>query len=154
MEISLLADKPEASGVIAQWYYDEWLTNVSDITVEAVRDQVSKTANRGKVPLTIIAHKNNEFIGTIQLKLYENKNHPEYEHWLGGMYVKSSHRGQGVSTVLIEQAIKHALQANVLCLYLQCENHNIELYKKHGFTFLHEGKHRIPVSIMMLELNT
>ena len=154
MEISLLADKPDASGIIAQWYYDEWLTNVSGITVEDVSDQISKTSNRDKVPLTVIAHKNNELIGAIQLKLYENKIYPEYEHWLGGMYVKSQYRGQGVSTILIKQAIKHALQASISCLYLQCESHNINLYKKHGFKFLHEGKHRIPVSIMMLALKT
>jgi len=154
MDISLLADKPEASGIIAQWYYDEWLSNVSDITVERVHEQVSKTGNRGKVPLTVIALKNEEFIGAVQLKLYENKCYPEYQHWLGGMYVKPQYRGQGISSVLIKQALIHALQVNVACLYLQCESHNIGLYQKHGFKFLHEGKHRMPVSIMMLELNT
>ncbi|MCT7943034.1 GNAT family N-acetyltransferase [Shewanella holmiensis] len=154
MEISLLADKPEASKVIAQWYFDEWLSNVPDITVEFIQDKVSKAGNRDKIPLTVVAHNDQELIGVVEVKLHENRHYPDYEHWLGGIYVKPSHRGQGISSVLIGQGIEYAAQFGVSSLYLQCESHNVGLYERHGFKFLHEGKHRLPVSIMMLELST
>ncbi len=85
MELSLLADKPEESKIIAQWYYDEWLSNVHDVTLELVRGKVSRAINRDQIPLTVLAHKDQKLVGVVELEFHENKNHSEYEHWLGGM---------------------------------------------------------------------
>ncbi|MGP8305329.1 hypothetical protein [Vibrio sp. YIC-376] len=44
-------------------------------------DIALKASNTG-IPLSIVAHKNGNLIGTLELKFRENKNYPEYEHWL------------------------------------------------------------------------
>ena len=155
MEISLLADNPQESKVIAQWYYDEWAGIAPDMTIGQVHEKVAKAINRDQVPLTVLAHQNNELVGVAELKFRENKNHPEYEHWLGGIFVNPDYRGQGISNLLIKKVKEHAIRLGVECLHLQCESHNVALYKKHGFNVLHEANHcQIKVAIMRWLVNT
>lgn len=155
MEISLLADKPHESKVIAQWYFDEWASIAPDMTIGQVHEKVSKAINRDQVPLTVLAHQNNELVGVAELKLRENKNYHEYKHWLGGIFVNSDYRGQGISNILINKVKENAIRLGVECLHLQCENHNVALYKKHGFNVLHKANHgKIEVVIMRWLVNT
>jgi putative hydrolase of the HAD superfamily len=154
MNISLLADHPHESNTIAQWYYDEWLSSIPGITIERISEKIAKSNNRTKVPLILLSYINNELVGVVELKFRENKNYPDYEHWLGGLYVKPQHRGQGISHSLIEEAKKHAIQLGVTEIYLQCESKNIELYKKHHFSVLHSASHgETPVTIMRCSTN-
>ncbi len=153
MEISLLAENPQASKVIAQWYYDEWLSEVDGVSIENISDNVLKSATLDRLPATLLGYKADDLVGVVEVKYRENKNYPEYEHWLGGLFVKMACRGQGISSILISKAINYARNSEIQELYLQCESHNIDLYKKHGFKLLHSGKHRVPVSIMKLDIN-
>jgi putative hydrolase of the HAD superfamily len=150
MRISLLADYPHETVKIAQWYYDEWLSNIPGLTVEKVAEKISNSNNRSELPLILLGHKRGELVGVVELKNNENKNYPEYEHWLGGLYVKPDYRGEGLSHALIEEAKKRADQLGIKKLYLQCESDNIELYERHNFLSLHNATHSgIPVTIML-----
>jgi len=104
MEISLLADNPQESKVIARWYYDEWASIAPDMTIGQIQEKVAKAINRDQVPLIVLAHQNNELVGVAELKFRENKNHPEYEHWLDGLFVTPDYRGQGISNLLIKKS--------------------------------------------------
>lgn len=46
-------------------------------------------------------------------------------------------RGKGYSTVILEHTFAHAKTQGIPSLYLQCEQHNIDLYLKHEFEVLH-----------------
>lgn len=72
MKISLLADHPHESKNIAQWYYDEWLSSIPNITIECISEKIDKSNNRTKVPLIILSHINKELAGVIELKFHEN----------------------------------------------------------------------------------
>ena len=155
MEISLLADSLQESIAIARWYYDEWASIAPDMTFKQIHEKVVEGVNRNQVPLTVLAHQNDELVGVAELKFRENKHYPEYEHWLGGLFVNPDYRGQGVSRLLIENVKEHAIRLGVECLHLQCESHHVELYKRYGFIALHEAKHcDIPVLIMRCLVNT
>jgi len=153
IDVWLLSDRPQASKIMARWYYDEWLTDVKGVTAEQVNEKVLQAASASPLPAALLGYINHELIGAVELKLHENKHYPDYEHWLGGVYVKPSHRGLGVASKLITQAIAYARKSGVVKLYLQCESHNEALYKQHGFKVLHSGRHRVPVSIMMIVIN-
>jgi putative hydrolase of the HAD superfamily len=155
MELSLLADHPHEIRKIAQWYYDEWLSAIPDITIDRISEKISQSGNRKKIPLFILAHINNQLAGVVELKFRENKNYPEYTHWLGGLFVNPSYRGNGISHILIKEAKKYAIKLGVVQLYLQCESYNIALYEKHNFSILHKANHgEIPVTIMLWSKNT
>jgi len=142
MEVSLLADCPDCYKQIAKWYFDEWASLVPNAKLGEVEEKVlARAANRTDIPLAFVVHNKGALVGAADLKFRENADYPEYEHWLGGVYVDRQHRGQGVASVLIEYAKRHALKLAIPRLYLQCESHNIALYQKAGFVCLHQAKH-------------
>ena len=151
MDISSLADHPHEVNKIAMWYYNEWAHSFPSVTEAMVYENVAeKSINRDEIPLAIVVHDANELIGVAELKFHENKNYPEYEHWLGGVFVEPSKRSNGVSSLLISEAKKRATKLGVSKLYLQCESHNLSLYKKHDFKELHQAVHHdISTTIMV-----
>ncbi len=142
MEISLLADHPSEAPKIAKWYYDEWARIAPNVTEEMVLENViGKSVNRKQIPLSLVAHKAEELVGVLELKLRENKNYPEYENWVGGVFTSPLHRGKGIASYLLREAKILAVELNIDKLYLQCESFNVGLYERHGFKALHQAKH-------------
>lgn len=105
MKIATLADHPEAVPVIAQWYFNQWGHEIPGLTLDTLISKVrEKARNRIDFPLAITLHEGDELVAVAELKFRENQNHPEYEHWLGGVYVSESHRGKGYLSVLVDRA--------------------------------------------------
>lgn len=156
MEISLLADHPHEVSKIAKWYFDEWGDSTPGITQEIVLEKVrEKSINRNKIPMTIVAYIDGELVGALELKIRENKHYPEYENWIGGVFITPSHRGHGIANQLLDKAKKLAIELGVQRLYLQCESFNIPLYLKNGFTVLHQAQHHgIEITIMVWEASS
>lgn len=153
MNISFLADRPEYAKQIAQWYYDEWGRSVPDVTVETIHEKVlEKSLSRKQFPLSLVLHEDQELLATAELKFREHKSYPEYEHWIGGVYVHPDHRGKGLSNLIVAEAKAHVLALGIKLLYLQCEEHNIALYRKHGFKELLKTEHLdVTTTIMVWE---
>jgi len=151
MEILFLADMPNESLKIAQWYFDEWAYTVPGVTVDMVHQKVlDKSKNRMEIPLILLVHEDKELAGVAELKLRENLNHPEYEHWIGGVYVSPGLRGKGYASALISKAKSHAIELGIKSLYLQCEDHNIDLYLRHDFKILHNSEHNSVKTTIMV----
>ena len=156
MKIGLLADHPQEIAHITQWYYDQWARHFPHVTREMVSRKITeKAVNRDQFPLAIVIHEGNTLIAVAELKFRENANYPEYEHWLGGVYVTSSQRGLGVATKLITQALSLSQCMGVKTLYLQCESNHVALYKKHGFEVCHHTLHgEVATTIMACSLSS
>ncbi len=150
MQVSFLSEQPQFVPTIAQWYFQEWASMVPDVTVQMVKDNVAKKSlSRDSVPTAMVAHDQHELLGAIELKLRENKHYPQYEHWIGGVFVAPEHRRKGIAKTLVNAAKKHAQQLGIDVVYLQCESHNVGLYQQLGFVSLHQAKHHdIETTIM------
>ncbi len=136
MEVSFLAEQSHHCKSIAQWYYDEWAKNY-DVPFNAVLDDVkSKSKSKKDFPLCFVATENNEAIGAVELKLYENKQY-DYKHWLGGLFVLPSYRRLAIGKELIQLALNHSQKLGIEVLYLQCKNDHSSLYSSFGFTCIH-----------------
>jgi GNAT superfamily N-acetyltransferase len=84
--------------------------------------------------LAFVALRENEPLGTVSLKLKEVEILPQYEHWLGTLFVHESHRGKGIGSLLIEAAAKEANRLGIGELYLYTRNRkNERLYAKLGW---------------------
>ena len=154
MKISLLIDYPEAVGKIAKWHYHEGGHLSLEMTEEVIYQKVlEKAAHRDVIPLAIVVHHEKELIGVLELKRHENKNYPEYEYWIGGVFVDPIWRGQGGAGSMIAMAKEKAKQLGITTLYLQCESRNIDLYQRHGFIIIHQAYyHNIETTIMQFEV--
>ena len=155
MKITSLADNPSDAKLIAKWYFDEWGYTIPSITEEMVLEKVtSRAANRVDFPLILTARERNSVVGAAELKFRENKDYPEYTHWIGGVYVTKEMRGNGYAKALVLKAIQHSAALGIKKLYLQCEEHNKGLYVKLGFQPLHEAVHNgVNTTIFVLEID-
>jgi GNAT superfamily N-acetyltransferase len=133
MEISLLADNPSAIDTVASWYFNEWCQDNGSYNKEEVAEKVSASINRDTAPILIIGKVNGVLAGSAELKIREMDIYPEFEFWLGGVYVTQQARGQGVASKLVKEIISLAHKIGVKKLYLQTEDLTGGLYLHHGF---------------------
>ncbi|MBD3584522.1 GNAT family N-acetyltransferase [Salinimonas sp. HHU 13199] len=136
MNVSFLAEQSHHSKTIAQWYYDEWAKNYNVPFNAVFEDVKSKSKSKNDVPLCFVATENNEAVGAVELKLYENKQY-DYKHWLGGLFVIPGYRRLGIGKKLIQLALDHSQKLGIEDLYLQCKNEHSYLYSSFGFTGIH-----------------
>ncbi|ASP39515.1 GNAT family N-acetyltransferase [Bacterioplanes sanyensis] len=153
MEYCLLADEPAAANTVAQWYYDQWCKASGRATFEAVFENVSASINREKPPLIVLCKHNNHIIGAAELKLREMAAYPEYEFWLGGVYVTQEYRGQGIAAQLVARIIEIAQGFGITYLHLQTEDLTGGLYRQFGFEHLHQVNSKgIEVTVMRAQI--
>jgi GNAT superfamily N-acetyltransferase len=138
MELSLLADHPEAADVVARWYFDQWAYLTPGKTLEQVKARVAASVSRQSAPMLVLARRNGVVIGAAELKIREMEIYPDKEFWLGGVYVDEAERGKGVAASLVNEVLSRAKAAGIQRLYLQTEKLDGGLYTKHGFQPLEE----------------
>ena len=96
-------------------------------------DKVSASINRNIAPILVLAKDDDILVGSAELKVREMEIYPEYEFWLGGVYVPRHARGKGVASALVVEIISIAIKMGIKKLYLQTEDLTGGLYIRHGF---------------------
>jgi GNAT superfamily N-acetyltransferase len=134
LTFKFLADKPDAIPVVAQWYFDEWQRFLKHESVVETRVALQQYMNRDRLPLMILMVSGSQTIGVAQLKFHELADmFPDKEHWLGGIYVAPSRRGQGYASALVEHAVTIAADLGILTLHLQSAARDGGLYARLGW---------------------
>ena len=112
-----------------------WIGTQPGFDQEAYRSRWTRVIEE-KSGMLIVASEDDALVGTLSIDL-------DSEHGCEiGMLVKSEHRGKGIGTALLREAIRWARQRNETSLCLLVFPHNaaaIALYERHGF----EKKRRI-----------
>lgn len=149
MKLHLLANVPQAIPQIAKWYSDEWGYIGEGRSTMELEQKLTDYLNCDKLPLIIIAKKKDALIGAAQLRFHEMDIYPDREHWLGGVYVETSSRGQGVAERLITAIIDKAKILGINSINLQTEDMSGGLYKKLGWQIVEQVTyHGIKVLVM------
>ena len=134
IEFMFLADRVDAIPIISKWYFDEWGHFEQGGSIERTRDRIEDYMNRDEIPFILVATNDNDLVGAAQLKYHEMAEmFPDKEHWLGGVYVAASHRGQGYGSQIVEQIVKMAPRYGVETLHLQTEALDGGLYARLGW---------------------
>lgn len=102
------------------------------------------------LPQVFVAISDSEVIGAAELKLHEVKALPDFEYWVGGVYVSRLHRGEGVASDLTRHVMSKArTEYGVSSLYLQTEQEDGGLYKKLGWCEVTRIKYNERIRIVM-----
>jgi len=153
MKLELLADDPDAYKTVAKWYFDKWVCLIPGVTIDRLENKLSKAINRNSAPLLVLAKDRDELVGAAELKLHEMDIFPEYEYWLGGVYVKDTSRGNGIGKALTLDVKERAKSAGVKRLYLQTESLDGGLYRSCGFEDIDEVDYKgYRVLVMVAEI--
>ena len=135
LEFVFLADRADALPVVSKWYFDEWGHLLENDSIERMRDRMRAYMNRNEIPFMLLATHHNEVVGAAQLKYREMAEmFPDKEHWLGGVYVATDHRGKRYGSRIIEQIVEIAPRFGVQTLHLQTEALDGGLYARLGWT--------------------
>jgi len=152
MELSLLNDDTNAENTVTQWYFDQWCGDGS-YTLAQVSALVKNSANRTSPPLTVLAKQDQQLVGAAQLKIREMADYPQYEFWLGGVYVCEQGRGQGVAAQMVDEIIVQAKRLGITALYLQTQDLCGGLYADRGFIAIKQTQsngHQVLIMTMKL----
>src|SRR4029453_161226 len=97
MEISPLANFPDAIPALARSFYDEWHSFDSRSTA-MVEAQLTENLNRDCIPITFIAHRNSELLGSVSLDLSDFPAFDYLSPWLASLYVRPKARKAGIGS--------------------------------------------------------
>jgi GNAT superfamily N-acetyltransferase len=153
MEIELLADRCDAIPIISRWSFEQWGRRVADNTLEATIERMRQRLNRDRLPLGIVATDGPTILGAAQLKIREMDIYPQYEHWLGGVYVAAQARGKGLASRLAQEIAERAKEFDVQKLYLQTERLAGGLYARLRWKPIEQADyHGLRMLVMVREL--
>jgi len=150
VNIEYLADHPGSIQILARWLYDEWGHRSHDGTLQGMVDTLKERLNHDRLPLALVAIRESEPLGTVSLKFREVEIRPQYEHWLGTLFVHEPFRGKGIGSLLVEAAVKEARRLGISELYLYTRNkENERIYTKLGWTVVENLEYRGRPAVIM-----
>ena len=148
--VDYLADHPALTPLLAAWFFDEWGGNNPDLTVDVLETAVKERLNREKAPLCLLAFLDGHPVATTAIKIREMETHPQYEHWLGNVYVVPAYRGQGIGSKLIHHTQNEAKRIGIRDLYLYTRDRET-LYQRLGWEVLEKPQYRGRSATIMVQ---
>ncbi|MGE0321518.1 MAG: GNAT family N-acetyltransferase [Polyangiaceae bacterium] len=150
-EFAYLSDRPHAVDEVAAWWFEAW-EGWPYASSEGVAEELRGELSRDTLPIQIIALEGGAAIGSAVLKQQEmRKSFPEFEFWLGNVYVKPEYRGRKLATQLALHVESIALARGVPQLYLATEQLDGGLYAKIGYRAVVETRKRDADVLVMVK---
>ena len=118
MTIEYLADHPEFLPILAEWQHAEWGHLRPGDTLEARTNRLRSEGERGRIPLTVVAHENGIVLGSASLIPHDMDTRLELSPWLAGVFVGTDHRRKGIGAQLVRRIMAEAASLKVPILYL------------------------------------
>ena len=150
LSFEFLADRPEDIPTITAWWYEVWADRMGDIA--SYTRNFAATLGTEDLPLDILAVQEGKPIGTAALKYYEmRETYPDYQYWLGSVYVKPACRGQGIAARLAGRVVELARQRGLPQIYLQTVDLSGGLYAALGWEPLHRLVYKGDETLVMVK---
>jgi predicted N-acetyltransferase YhbS len=141
MTIEYLADHPEFLSILAAWQHAEWGYLRPGDTIEARTKRLRGEGERGRIPLTVVAHENGEVLGSASLIPHDMDTRMELSPWLAGVFVGPDYRRKGIGAQLVRRIMAEAASLEVPILYLYTV-HSENFYSALGWSLQEHTTYR------------
>jgi len=118
VRISHLIEHPEYIPQLAQWLFEQWGSILGEETPEARIKKLRTHMNQDKLPIAWVAHANEQLLGTVALRVHDFEGREDLTPWLGGLFVGSHFRRQGIGAALCATVEEEARLRATHTLYL------------------------------------
>ena len=151
IRISPLDLHPSDALKVGEWIKSEWGTLQIHSYIEAI---AHGDRPAGPLPRTLVAHHENQIIGTISLLSDDLETRPEINPWIGCLYVSPNWRRQGIGGSLLVAAERMASQElGISKIFLFTEAQE-KLYSSHGWIAIERDRyHNKEITIMLKQLS-
>ena len=143
-----LADQPQLLPVLAEWFDEEWGHQNPQSSLQSIQQELVGYLHKDQIPLAIVCLQDSLPVASASLRIREMESHPQYMHWLGGVYVHPDHRRQGVGSRLVEFTTAEAQRLKVEELYLYTRT-QVNFYARLGWFVIEEPDYKGKVVSIM-----
>jgi len=148
LTIAYLADHPEHIPELAARHHGQWSHLYPGETLADFEHHLRASAQRGAIPLTVVALVGSEPVGSASLIEHDLDSHPELSPWLANVHVAPPFRSRGIATALVRRIIEEAFVLGVQTIYLFTDRAP-DFYCRLGWRgILHETCQGVPITIM------
>lgn len=143
VKIEYLKEYSQWVPIIAQWFYEEWGEFHPELDVNRIAERLGERCNTDRIPLALVAVRQEEVIGTVSLKKYDMDTRMQFSPWLASLYVRRDCRNKGVGIRLIDAGLEKAriLGIKLLYLYTRTKKH-VDFYLSHGWVHVETTDYR------------
>lgn len=118
VQISYLIEYPKYIPQLAKWLFEQWDSILGEKTPKARIEKLKTHLNRDKLPIAWVAHANGQLLGTAALRVHDLEGREDLTPWLGGVFVGSHFRRQGIGAALRAAVEDEARSRGIHTLYL------------------------------------
>jgi GNAT superfamily N-acetyltransferase len=129
-----LADCPEAISTLAGWFHEAW-SPFDGRSCDEIARQLGQNLHRDRLPITFLAVREAELVGTVSLDEADLPSHDHLTPWLASLYVIPSARRLGIGGALVAHLLTFAQRHGVARIYLWTPD-STALYESLGWRFL------------------
>ncbi|MFV9675376.1 MAG: GNAT family N-acetyltransferase [Anaerolineales bacterium] len=148
IRIDLLANHPEVLPNVAQWAYAERGHQQAGHSLEDVKRVFKERMNFDHPPITVVAFEEYHPIGPALLRIRELESYPEYEFWLGSVFVSEVHRGKGIGSILVNRIEELGREMDLEEIYLHTRR-NEDWYFNRDWEIVEHLSHQEYQSVIM-----
>jgi predicted N-acetyltransferase YhbS len=103
-----LFEAPQHLAATAELIHNEFWREVPGASIEGMRARLACGVRADTLPLSLVALRDEQVIGVVNLVDNDDEQHPLWHPWLAGMVVAEPWRGQGVGTAMVRALLTRA----------------------------------------------
>lgn len=132
-DIASLCDHPEWVAEVARAHVAAFGALLPDWTVEQAEAELRQQAGRDALPLTWLATRAGQWLGSVSLLQNDHDDIRQYSPWLASLYVKPEARAGGVGRALVWHCVREAGRLRIARLHLYCTDAVAPFYASLGW---------------------
>lgn len=136
--ISDLRARPGFVGDVADRVWNAWWRS-KGVPLEYITGRVQENLVSTGIPLAIVAHHGDRFMGTASLIASDMDERPQYSPWIAAVWVEPECRGEGVGSALVNAAAQAAIGQGIEIVYLCASPANSLFYERMGWQRVETG---------------
>jgi GNAT superfamily N-acetyltransferase len=133
--ISDLRQRPEFFETVADRIWQAWWMPTGH-PLDYIRGRLRENMESASIPLALVAHQRETFLGTASLIASDLDERPELTPWVAAVWVEEEARSRGVGAALVDRAAQASFALGFHRAYLCARPRMTRFYERLGWTIL------------------
>ena len=136
--ISDLRERPEFFDAVADRIWRAWW-EPNGHPLNSITERLTQNLAGPGVPIALVAHRGDEFLGTASLIVSDLDERPQYAPWVAAVWTEPDARGQGIGRALVSRARDEAFALAHDRVYLCARPVMRSYYLELGWTLIEDN---------------